>query len=179
MALLSASAFQDLANVFIELAENVSPENAEEFTIRKFGHLIASATNMSFAVEIYLKAVLSYLDIEPPTDRNGHDLLRLFDMLPTNIGEKLESSFSGQPKTQIGKIGCFHLHSQGKKDVSDKKFDIKTILESSKDAFVTWRYLYESPEGKERKDAVYEFHQLRVLSNILKEYLLAELGKNP
>jgi hypothetical protein len=171
MALVSASAFQDLANSFISVAEGISPENGQNFVISKFGHLIASATNMSFAVEIYLKAI-----IVPPSSKDGHDLLNLFNMLPSEVSAVLQASFEKKPKKQIGKIGCFHLHSQGEMDSTRKKFDIKSILESSKDAFVTWRYLYESTEGEKRKEAVYEFYQLNVFSNVLKEYLIAELG---
>jgi hypothetical protein len=60
-------------------------------------------------------------------------------------------------------------------DVSNKKFDLKSILSSSKDAFVTWRYLYESKEGEEKGDAVFEFHSLELFASILKEYIIGEL----
>ncbi|EPJ8340583.1 hypothetical protein M0H57_003269 [Proteus mirabilis] len=100
MALVSASAFQELANNFISVAEGISPENGQNFVISKFGHLIASATNMSFAVEIYLKAILSSLQVAPPSGKDGHDLLKLFNMLPSEVSTALQVSFEKKPKKQ-------------------------------------------------------------------------------
>ena len=170
MAILSASAFQDLAITFIEPARNIEPEKAKQFLLDNFGHLIASATNMSFAIEIYLKAIISHLGTE---HKNTHDLLKLFNSLPNKVRSKLESKFNKSPKSHLGKVGCFHLHSNI--EPSNKEFDIKSILSTSKDAFVTWRYLYESTEGEVKDEAVYEFHSLEMFASILKEYLLSEL----
>ena len=75
MALLSASAFQDLANNFIKPARAIEPKEAKRFLLDNFGHLIASATNMSFAIEIYLKAIISLSGNEP---KNIHGLSKLF-----------------------------------------------------------------------------------------------------
>jgi hypothetical protein len=172
MAIRSASAFQDLANNFIEPARNLEPEKAKQFLLDNFGHLIASATNMSFAIEIYLKAIISHLGVEP---KNTHDLLKLFNSLPNKVGSNLEAKFNKSPKSHVGKVGCFHLHSNPNLELSNKEFDIKSILLSSKDAFVTWRYLYENTEGEAKGDAVYEFHSLEMFASILKEYLLGEL----
>ncbi len=174
MALTSASAFQDLANNFIEPARIVEPEQAKQFAMNNLGHLIASATNMSLAIEIYLKAILSHLNIEP---KNTHNLLKLFDSLPDKIGDELESKYNDLPKSHTGKVGCFHLLPKSDEDFSDKKFGIRAILESSKDAFVTWRYLYEHMEAKDRNDVIYEFHSLEKFASILKEHLLNQLKK--
>ena len=172
MAIRSASAFQDLANSFIEPARNIEPEKAKQYLFDNFGRLIASATNISFAIEIYLKAIISHFGSEP---KNIHDLLKLFNSLPNKVGSELESIFNESPKSNIGKVGCFHLRSNPGMDVSNKKFDLKSILSSSKDAFVTWRYLYESKEGEEKGDAVFEFHSLELFASILKEYIIGEL----
>ena len=52
------------------------------------GDLVACATNLAFAVELYLKGLLTELGIGVPRD---HNLWKLYDSMPQSVRMLIES----------------------------------------------------------------------------------------
>ena len=175
LALISGNSFQLLAEEFIHLAEKVHPENATEFAFKNLGHMIASATNMSLALELYLKGILTLNSVDYS---ETHDLSKLFKLLPETVACKIFKDFESRRKIQIGKVGCFHLYSNPSTINPDKKGDIKSVLKRTRNNFVVWRYLYESEEGKPKQDALYEFNPMVLAGSVLREHLKLMVEQN-
>lgn len=81
--------------------------------------------NTCFALEVYLKGIIELVDGGSP---KGHDLLKIFEKLPEKIQNQLEAKFSGVVK----------------EDGPVETLSIRECLKQHQNAFVDWRYLYET-----------------------------------
>ncbi len=77
-ALVCGEAFQRLAAEFIPRI-GVIKETAAQAMSNELGDLVACATNLAFALELFLKALLSQLDLPVP---KSHNLYILYDAIP-------------------------------------------------------------------------------------------------
>ena len=104
--------------------------------------LVPFITNASFSLELYLKVLFW---VETATWANGHDLHALFQKLsePTqaHIGTDFTASTMG-PRYQA-------IKNQIRSSAATKDFewDVDSILISSANAFVEWRYAFEKKPG--------------------------------
>lgn len=82
-------------NEFLKAAERCAAQD-ESGTIHIFDdgglNILPAATvvNASFACEMYLKALLCHYKIDYPTDKNGHNLERLYSLLPDNTKNRID-----------------------------------------------------------------------------------------
>lgn len=112
--------------------------------------LVVAATNMSFSIELIFKAI--YL-AETEDYRKGHVLIDLFNALPEKVKEYLRDKFKEIKKEGFGHYPHLYRHSviqrqQSDYDPSDENLDIEAVLTEHGDAFVAWRYQFDSLAGK-------------------------------
>ena len=77
-ALVCGEAFQRLAAKFIPKIY-VIPALSSQAMSNELGDLVACATNLGFTIELYLKALLTQLDLPVP---KSHNLRALYDRIP-------------------------------------------------------------------------------------------------
>jgi hypothetical protein len=94
--------------------------------------VVPFVVNAVFALELYLKTLAKLHSRSP----RGHDLIVLFDGLPTTAIESLRSE-----------VATAADYSQWKCNISTVD-DFRKALEAMRNAFVEWRYLHEKdPSG--------------------------------
>ena len=83
-ALVCGEAFQRLATEFIPRIGLIKETSAQAMS-NELGDLVACATNLGFAIELYLKALLTQLNLPVP---QVHDLRALYDTIPQPVRTK-------------------------------------------------------------------------------------------
>jgi len=108
---------------------------------------VASATNLAFAIELYIKAILFVSKI----DGHGHNLGKLYAKMPPHIRVEIESVYEkmrkkdwnsryGSITLSFGQVPAGTLKWDGNRNNS---FDLEGLLNRSSDMFTTWRYIFE------------------------------------
>lgn len=153
-----AEAFQKLAEQFIpriavDVKEGTHAPSAE------LGQLVASAVNLAFALELYLKTLLGQLQLRVP---QHHNLRNLYDTLPQEVRDEIEKAYDEHWRSQwLGKHAAITV-AKGPSDKPkwndrrNESKDLAALLERSGNVFQTWRYIYEFTEPE---DGAYQFHQ--------------------
>lgn len=156
--LVCADAFQRLAELFIgRIGTDVKEGRQDPST--EFGDLVACATNLSLALELYMKALITQLELTVPKD---HDLRSLFDTLPQQVKTQIEEVYDKAWRSQWNGRRASITIAKGPydeppwSDYSNESKDLGALLQRSRDVFCSWRYIYEftEPEG-----SPYQFHQ--------------------
>ncbi len=131
-----------------------------DLALKKFRHDSAdiewyaepATVNSAFACEVFLKALLLYHDIP---QRKEHKIEKLFDLLPFDPKDFVKRttmiSYGGMWKDAFG----------------------RELLENISDAFVDWRYSYETV-GKKRASLQINIGFLTAFRNSLRELCCRE-----
>lgn len=106
-------------------------------------YLFPFAVNMTFAIEVYMKAIMIYYSPGKESVR-GHYLDDLFQQLPQDVRNRIEIDFH---KSKI-------IH------------DLNFTLTRHRDAFQVWRYAFENTG----KDLEIHSSDIGRLANCLKDY---------
>lgn len=94
-ALVCAEAFQRLAEPFLaRIADDV--KEGTQPPSRNVGDLVAVASNLAFAVELYIKTLIAQLQHDVP---RGHDLGKLYVAIPQHVREEIEKSYEATWRT--------------------------------------------------------------------------------
>jgi len=159
-ALVCGEAFQRLAAEFIPKIGAIKQTSAQAMS-NELGDLVACATNLGFAIELYLKALLTQLDL--PVQQT-HDLSTLYDKIPQPVRTLIESTYDTglayhewQPHNRVS----FTL---AKGPVEEPRWDdrpkvscaLPELLSRSREMFQSWRYVFEF---RQPEDNPYQFHQ--------------------
>lgn len=88
-ALVCGEAFQRLAAEFISRIRVIKEGTAQAMS-NELGDLVACATNLGFAIELYLKALLTQLDLLVP---KSHNLRALYDRIPQPVRALIEDVY--------------------------------------------------------------------------------------
>ena len=165
---MSADAFRKLSDYFLEVIGRDSM--CSEHATRDFGGCIASVTNLSLALELYLKALYLLSGLQVPTT---HDLWSLFEGLPQSVKSTIIACYKRLPEAPAGikvleiqlSVGPF----KGDPPFPDSNLDysLENVLKRSKDAFQTWRYLYERGKREHVLNIAYEFYYLGTIATVL------------
>ena len=167
-ALKSGEAFQHLAKKFIPkislIKEIPSPSMSN-----KVGNLVACATNLAFAIELYLKSLLIIFDLKVP---QTHKLDRLYKLVPPAVRTLIEEVYNIELPAQLyqlkgrASITLAHAHWTkcdpqnqllwGWRDYEKLSFALPDLLARSKDLFQSWRYVFEFHP---LNDSSYQVHQ--------------------
>jgi len=183
-AIIAADAFRNHARKFIGKLPKGSLDEAAQFSIHNLGECIASATNLALAVELYLKALRIVVGSPASED---HNLWSLFKHLPVKLKEEIETHYNQLNTKQIGKLASLELEistepfkDNNEEDNNEEKLDnlnngLKQVLNKSKDAFITWRYIHEGAKEGEYIRYNYEFSRLELICDIIRAQLVTRL----
>ncbi len=157
-AFVCGEAFQKSAENLIPKILEVEERPAHDMP-NEMGDVVVCATNLAFAIELYLKALLSQLELQVPI---GHDLISLYEAIPQPIRTIVEEVYKSAILEDQSKLShrSFTL-AKGALEVpewndGDKKLPfLPDLLERSKDVFPSWRYVCEL---KKSKNESYQFH---------------------
>lgn len=182
MAIKAAEGFRELSKVFTNKLGN-DLNKARDIALNDLGGMIASSTNLSFAIELYIKAVIGELQIQIP---EHHDLLSLYEVLPSNLRKEIEKNYNKGRDDQKAKyptlVSEIHL-ALSSSEISDEELEewddnnpkdiehsIESMLTKHKNMFVTWRYIYEV-ESDDLIVYYYPYSYLDLLCEVLSSLL--------
>ena len=172
-AIASADAFISQAGAAWSRFEE-DPERADETAGKHIGELIASATNLSLAIELYLKALLLERGLAA---KMTHELPELFRCLPRKIQLAIEAKYDVlRESEELGGLAGLSLHIS-KGPSGEQSFDrppgtysmnFMSVLKRNATAFVTWRYLFAHGPTASGSPLSYEYVRLCFVAQALR-----------
>jgi hypothetical protein len=147
-----AEAFLRLAEPVVIRIGNDVPESTQSHPfLPSMGDVAAAATNLAFAIELYIKAILIESKIDAPTGRDGHNLGKLHSAMPQHFKTVIERSYEETRKKHWnGKYPSITLAMRPVPanlpkwdDNRSESLDLGALLDRSSDIFTAWRYIYE------------------------------------
>lgn len=155
-----AESFQKIGELFIDEIGQRYPEGATQKPPPGLGDLVCCATNLSFSLELCLKALLVKSGEAYP---HQHDLLALYKMLPAKDKHSIELDYNRYLKSiPPGLRGSITI-AKGPvsppkwRDYAEMKKDLASVLYRSRDVFSSWRYLFEVKLEDEESYEIHEF----------------------
>jgi len=180
---MSGEAFQRSAERLIpriwELKEGSSAITMSD----EFGDLVVCATNLSFALELYLKALLTHLDVPVA---QSHDLRALYDELPESIRALIEDVYNSALLDEVRRMDghtsvVFAWGPLEKPRFEDSKVwpILPDLLARSKDLFQSWRYAFEfsPPDGGAYLFRQFEYCFLRCAAEVMRVEITMRLSE--
>lgn len=147
-AFVCANAFLQLAeplarNIGENVQEGMQPQTPESC----FGDMVAAATNLGFAIELYLKLILAISEINVP---KHHILGKLFAIIPHHFKVVINEFYKDILLEWSGKRACITVAVSSTltelpkwHDTSSVSSDIESLFNRTGDIFSSWRYIYE------------------------------------
>jgi hypothetical protein len=160
-ALVCGEAFQRLAAEFIPKIGVIKETSAQAMS-DELGELVACATNLGFAIELYLKALLTQLGLQT---LQTHDLRTLYDKIPQPVRTLIESTYDTglvyhkwQPSDRVSiTLAKGPLEEPRWHDRTKVSCALPELLLRPRDMFQSWRYVFEYSHPE---DSPYQFHRL-------------------
>lgn len=127
-----------------------------------YGELLAAATMLAFALELYLKSLLLLCRCPVP---KTHNLIRLYRLLPEKQRVTIIAIYDKSAKDLAPEAGVLSM-SVGQGGTSGTQqhptdVGLEAVLERNKDVFVNWRYFYSTAvDGGPRVNLVFEYQRL-------------------
>jgi hypothetical protein len=183
LAIVSADAFREQSQPFLQrVGRDIG--TAHERAVNDLGGMVASATTFALAVELYLKALHILVGLNVP---RHHNLLALFTGLPKDLKDSVEQNYNslGGPrgadihtlklKISVGHFREEQLAQAARKDAGRAQDNsLKSILKRSRDAFQTWRYIFERGDPAKISRFPYEFHYLGAAADALRTHAVGD-----
>ena len=175
IAALAGDAFLSLAQIFLQ-SLSTNSDGAAMDAMEDIGGLLASATNLSLAIEIYLKAVLFHYRISVP---HTHDLPELYKLIPTAVQEQISNAYAvlQEDKNEVKEVKELVLQLARSPLFPDddpvlpQNNTILEMLSRNKNAFMTWRYAFSELTGKFNTSLRYEFLYLELIAKAIRGQL--------
>lgn len=148
----------------------------------KMGDVVVCATNLSFAIELYIKALLSHQELQVP---KSHDLILLYNTIPQEIRAIIEEVYKSAIMEDQSKLpGNSWTLAKGAQEApewNDRKKDfpyIPDLLERSKDLFQSWRYVCEVniSNGESYQFHKFEYGLLRFAAEAIRVEVVVRLS---
>ena len=155
---LEIDAALECAGAFLRSAEVAFPD-IDDFRevsgIVKFspvmGDVVVAASNLAFAIELYLKATIYKTNVAFPSGRDGHRLAGLFKLLPVSYKsmfedtdeEKRKMRWNGQYPSVTISLGQLSNTQPRPSTALGTDFSIAALFKRSDELFVSWRYIFE------------------------------------
>jgi hypothetical protein len=181
VATLSGDAFYNAAQQFISKGPKHRTEFAD-YAIQTMGELIASATNLALAIELYTKGLLLHHKIPAA---QIHKLSELFAALPKSVRDKVVVEYErllapGVPEGQAVAVALI-AHPPKSPPAPPQPGtkvtkDVSEVLKRSSDAFAMWRYFFDLGSRSSSKELSYEFHHLSAIAKALRTQMVINLG---
>jgi len=181
LAINSADTFKAISDAYTKTRKGIKLEDSNKHQV-PLGTVIGSATNLSLAVELYLKSIYMLLKKEVP---DTHNLWALFKNLPVEVKDELKAQYdlvNGQPTNELASVRIYTARrKEGTFDPPQElrkigPSDLKSVLVRSAEAYVTWRYLYEHEDTDDWRLFEYEFARLGLVCNVARGYAVHRLG---
>ena len=177
-ALATADAFRVLSHPFIQ--KIAGRNNASEIALQDIGGMIASATSLTLALELYLKALCL---ITRRSIQQEHNLWVLYRSLRDDVRRSLEAMYDGAVSTPDGQTIELDVVVSLTPDepippdrrTAPKDRSLPSTLKKSADAFSTWRYLYGAAGPNQPARISFDFHCLGVASDVVRTHAVAIL----
>jgi hypothetical protein len=178
-ALRAADAFRNLSEGFLREIGPVK-DTAAIRAANNIGGLIASATNLALALELYLKALRIAMFLPVPAT---HELWSLYKKLPRGIKERIQTRYDLLNQTAGDEVSSFNLAmwvgstpppGPPPRPPNNSEVDrsLKSVLLRSSNAFETWRYLHEVRTQEEFIFYSFEFYRLGLICDIVRAYTI-------
>jgi len=159
-AFVCAEAFQKLAEEFIPRIPLIKTKSSQAMS-NELGDLVACATNIGFAIELYLKALLMQQDRRVP---QTHDLCTLYNAVPQPVRALIESVYDTFLPDQLHQLHGHASFTLAKGPLEEPLWDdhaevslaLPDLLARSRDIFQSWRYMFEYSPTEE---SLYQFHK--------------------
>ncbi len=159
-ALKCGEAFQTVARRIIPGIRSIQAHSSRDFS-EELGNVVACAANLGFAIELYLKALLTQLELPVP---QTHNLRVLFDAILQQVRELIESTYDAAMPDQVRELGGHVSVTIAKGPLQEPRWrdnagvpvSLPQVLERSKDLFPSWRYVFEFTQNLE---SPYQFHE--------------------
>ena len=186
-ALVCAETFQKLAEKLFPAIWSVN-EGSYHVMPNEMGDVVACATNLAFAVELYLKGLLTQMDLPVPA---VHDLRVLYNAMPQPVRALIESNYDTALPDEVRRLDGHVSFTSATGPLEEPRWDdykvslaLPDLLERSKDLFQSWRYVFEfsQPEGSSYEFRQFEYGLLRCAAEVLRVELtvrLHETGERP
>jgi hypothetical protein len=121
------------------------------------GDVAAAATNLAFAIELYIKAILIASKIDAPKGRDGHNLGKLHAAMPQHFKTVIAKSYeetrkkdwNGRYPSIIVAMRPAPANLPKWDDNQSQSLDLAALLDRSSDIFTSWRYIYEFKKAGE------------------------------
>jgi len=128
----------EIANDFYEAYKRCSAANDKNQIVA-----IPAFVNGFFACELYLKSILSANNINTPKNSSGHNIEKIFNLLPTELKNTIKEKFSNEAKSIDG------LNS----------VEFNELLNKMSFGFEFWRYIYEDKNKQFEKDYPFAYSE--------------------
>jgi hypothetical protein len=173
LILQNAEAFLYVGTLsFLQFSDLV---NAGKFRDCDSSYISCAATNVTFAIELYLKGLCRIIGISVGKE---HNLKLIFDMLPDNIQADITTFYSNTEPTSKFYPEAFLISNKkgfglAKVDFQSESnpVEVLSVIEKHKTGFINWRY---SHENNDKVELYIDLNSLRRLS----EALSATIDKN-
>lgn len=178
-ALDSADAFFALGTDFLPGAALRLPEGTFRRTPRGLGTIVGAATNLSLALELYLKALRIVLRLPVP---KSHNLRTLYGGLPGRTRAKIEKRYEllreKVPRPTPAGIRITKGPATAPKlgDNGQTDYDLPSVLRRSRDSFSSWRYIFEfrPPSGSQYQSHQFEYLFIDMACRAIREIIKSE-----
>jgi len=186
-ALVCGEAFQRLAEQLLPNIWKVQ-EGSYHFMPEEMGDPVACATNLAFALELYLKGLLTQLRLDVP---KVHDLQSLYGAIPQSDRTLIESIYDTALPDEVHRLSGRVSFTFAKGPMEEPRWNdykvslaLPDLLARSKDLFQSWRYVFEfsQPEGISYQFHQFEYGLLRCAAEVLRVELTVRLhqtGERP
>jgi HEPN domain-containing protein len=163
-----ADSFQKMGELFIDGIYQRFPEGTSWKPPSGLGELVCCVTNLSFSLELYLKALHAKLG---EAYLQEHDLSKLYMSLPSEVRQAIERNYGEYVKSIPPGVHASITVAKGPeaspkwRNYSKEPKDLASVLNRSRDIFRSWRYIFEV---RLQSEGSYEIHEF--------EYLLLHLA---
>ena len=145
---------------------------ANERAVQDIGGLVASVTNLTLAIELYLKGLLLWNSVPAP---KTHDLPTLYKLLPASVAASVQVDFVRQLEL-AAPVNGIELELTRANDAQERNpeptgppdMSLSAVLTRNADAFVIWRYLFSLNPKPGSEYLAYEHDSLNSLANALR-----------
>jgi|SRR4029450_8415401 hypothetical protein len=182
----AANAFREHSRPFCEKARFSAPYQVRPVEDDDFGAMVASATNLAFAIELYVKALRMLNKLGP---MHTHDLFNLYASLPKSLRLAIEATYEAGLKKLDPSASPFVVVRIAHRDAPQEdrsrieqlppdvaNTSLERVLERSRDLFERWRYLYDQGEHGTVKWLCYEYRWLEVAADALGQHAMRALA---
>jgi hypothetical protein len=149
IVLKTGDAFRKVSDSFCQRMSALPLEESKQEADKDKGGMIAAATCLAFAVELYIKALRMLNRLGP---KRIHYLDELYSDLPNNLRRSIEKRYNAGMGTSSRALVVNITHKDAtsqermKKPQPEVDQSLLGVLKRSRDVFTTWRYLYDQGE---------------------------------